>query len=329
MKSLQFALLATCMSAGSAFAQESPEEQETGVTAPFSLPAAPDTQAAAEKDILVEAPPTLNERKRELKKMISSLLRNPRSGRTLGTFFDAPCPKVFGLPPEAAEAIRQRILLNAKQLDANRRNPRENCKHNISVIFVPSGKGPAQDWFDIDSEVLKHLLSYERVRVIEEDGPVRAWSYDAVRSHDGFLLPDRTGRRLNQLARFANRVPFATRLKSQATAEIGGSVVMIELESANGKTLNQLADYATMRALANLGGIDPETAPAASTILTLFQDGEDAPQELTSFDRSFLTKLYSLPRNTLENRYYSSIAASVANNEKSAGVTSLSTTPKP
>lgn len=291
------------------------------VAAPLSAQDAAPAAASAqtESDILVEAPPTARERQLELKAMVSDLIRNPRVGRTVATFLEAPCPKVFGLPERAAKAIEARMLENARELELNRRNPRKNCKHNVSVIFVPESEGPASSWLDDETPALKHLLSFQRHRVINEEGPVRAFSRDFIRSADGARIPENNHRQLGQVGLNVNPVPYATRILVPIQVEIGGSAVMIEMAAARGKTSQQLAYYATMRALANLGGIDPETTPAAPTILTLFQD-ENPPEELTNFDRAFLSMLYSTNRRSSKNRYYSVIAARAANWEREAGL---------
>ncbi|MEM7703000.1 MAG: hypothetical protein AAF251_13760 [Pseudomonadota bacterium] len=272
-------------------------------------------RAEPDGGILVEAPPSKGERKRELRRMISDLFRNPRSGRTVATFLDSPCPEVFGIPDTSGAAIASRIRANAAQLGVNRRTPRENCKRNISVIFVGPEKGQASDWLADDSELLDHLLLYERTRVLKEEGPVRAWTYKKVLSADGFDIPDRNGRSAASLANFANRVVFPTRLSKPISVELSGAVVMIEREKAHGKSLEQLADYATMRAFADLNGMSSEHAYAAPTILTLFEDN-DAPGALTGFDRAFLSKLYRAPRNSRKNRFFSVIAANAERDER-------------
>ncbi|MEL6707289.1 MAG: hypothetical protein AAFP79_03320 [Pseudomonadota bacterium] len=283
---------------------------------PSPQPAEPDG------DIIVEAPPSKAERKRELRRMISGLFRNPRSGRTVATFLDAPCPEVFGIPDAIGAAIASRIRANAADLGVNRRDPRENCKRNISIIFVGPEKGQAIDWLTDDSDLLDHLLLYERTRVLNEEGPVRAWTYKNVLSADGFDIPDRNGRSAASLANFANRVIFPTRLSKPISVELSGAVVMIERQKAEGKTLEQLADYATMRAFADLNGLGSEHAYAAPTILTLFEN-EGAPGELTDFDRAFLSKLYRAPRNSRTNRFYSVIAANAERSEREASLSVL------
>jgi hypothetical protein len=70
-------------------------------------------------------------------------------------------------------------------------------------------------------------------------------------------------------------------------------VVVFDLDQVHGKSLDQLADYATMRGLAQTRPV--EDAPAMDTILTLFHSASP-PQALTQFDRAYLAALYdSIP----------------------------------
>ena len=57
-----------------------------------------------------------------------------------------------------------------------------------------------------------------------------------------------------------------------------------------GKTLLQLADYATMRSLAFTRETRGE--PAAATILSLFDGDGPKPERLTAFDLAYLDSLY-------------------------------------
>lgn len=272
-----------------------PNAQETAQTDPQS-------------DIIVTAPkdaPTKLERQKELRDMVTDIFRKPREGRTVGTFFEAICPNIVGLPDNAAKVIKARIEENAARLGANRRDPSTPCVPNVLVKFIPPDKGAPKEWLTYDSDELDHLLSYQRMWVLNEEGPVRAWNKIQIRSADGIPIPERSYGRFQQAQ---NRLRSTSRLRNPTTTEIRSAVVLIELVSANGKTLQQLADYATMRALASTGEIDTESALAADTILTLFQDG-DAPEGLTTFDQAVITGLYQKSRNTQAKKYYSGIAA--------------------
>lgn len=269
---------------------------------PITLPS---SEEKNNDEIIVEAPPTVTERRRELRKMVTSLFRNPRREMTIASFGLPVCPKVFGLPDDAALAISARMKENARSMGV-RTAKSDKCRHNISVIFVPPSEGPAKTWLDEDSEPLKHLLMWQRMNVLKEHGPVRAWNHEAVRSDEGLLIPNRTGVPIDETLAM-NQIWMASRISLPISMEISGAAVLIELEAANGKTIEQLGDYATMRTLANIGGIDPETVPAAPTILTLFQDDEP-PEELTTFDRALISKLYSMRGNARKKRFYSNIA---------------------
>jgi len=156
--------------------------------------------------------------------------------------------------------------------------------------------------------MLGHLLSYQRLAVLDESDPVRAWTVNRERSADGAPLPNATGQRVSGALSFTNSLRSVSRLKVNATIEIAEAAVMIELASAQGKTLMQLADYASMRTFGNSRGLSPDASPAAETILTLFRD-DDPPDELTNFDRALISKMYSTSRNANARRYYSNIAA--------------------
>jgi hypothetical protein len=90
---------------------------------------------------------------------------------------------------------------------------------------------------------------------------------------------------------------------------------MIELPQAIGKSLVQLADYASMRTFGNSRAISPDTAPAARTILTLFQ-AEDAPAELTTFDQPMLSTLYETSPTATKSLLFGNVARRVTRMEQ-------------
>lgn len=268
----------------------------------------PPTAPENDNQIVVEAPRGERERRAELRKMITDVINRPRAGRTVATYFEAICPKVIGLPEAESQVIEKRIARNAQALGANRREPREKCAPNLTVIFVPARNGPPEAWLTDDNDMLGHLLSYQRAAVLNDADPVRAWTTNVLRTADGMELPNNTGQEITGALNTANQLRQVSRLRTNTTVEITGSVVMIELASAIDKTLGQLADYATMRTLGNTRGLGADANPAADTILTLFRD-EDPPEALTTFDRALISKMYDTSRNSLANRYYTNIAA--------------------
>ncbi|MEM9312670.1 MAG: hypothetical protein AAGA34_14605 [Pseudomonadota bacterium] len=265
--------------------------------------------------IIVEAPLTERERRAQLREMVTDIINKPRDGRTVATYFQAVCPRVIGLPEAETRVIEERIRENADTLGVNRRRPGKDCDPNVTVVFVPPSKGPPEAWMTSENDMLQHLLSYQRNTILNEHDPVRAWTFNEVRSADGAPLPNPNGQRISGAQSFANPVRLLSRLRTNSTVEIKGSAVMIELTSAMNKTLGQLADYASMRTFGNSRSLAPDAAPAADTILTLFRD-ENPPEGLTTFDRALISKLYATSRNSLARRYYNNIASRAFEMEK-------------
>src|SRR5690606_21420886 len=82
-----------------------------------------------------------------------------------------------------------------------------------------------------------------------------------------------------------SRITFPTR------EDIVSVMVLFDREQVKGKTLLQLADYATMRGLAATR--ETKGQPAAQTILSLFDGEGPKPERLTVFDVAYLTRLYA------------------------------------
>ena len=296
---------AALLSAGHALAQDaiSNEAQELDVASP------------GEPEIIVQAPTEPHERRIELREMVADVMNEPRKGRTVGTFFEAICPKVMGLPEAETRVIEERIRENADALGANRRNPSKNCNPNVYVIFLRDSFGKPADWMTSENDMIGHLLSYQRQEVLDEHDPVRAWTVQEDRTADGTPLTNSYGQRISGALSYGNSVRQLSRLRTNSQVEISQAAVMFELASAQGKTLQQLADYASMRTFGNARGLKADVTPAADTILTLFRD-EEPPEGLTIFDRAFVSKLYSTSRNSLARRYYSNIAGKAFRMEK-------------
>ena len=74
------------------------------------------------------------------------------------------------------------------------------------------------------------------------------------------------------------------------------TLVMFEADAVIGLSPIQIADYASLRLLAQTGEVPAEGANAPDTILSLFSAPAEAPLQMTRADRAYLRSLYSLPR---------------------------------
>lgn len=257
--------------------------------------------------IIVTAPPTESERRTQIRRMAREVIRKPRQGYPIARFFLPVCPKVFGLSLIDAKEIEFRIRQNAREYGPGERTS-ENCNPNLKIVFLAESVGPADTWLDHDSESLSHLLSYQKQRVLDENGPVRAWNVTELRTFDGRPLESLAG---------VNNVQLNSRLTYPVTSEITAAMMLIEFNAAKTKTLKQLADYASMRAFLGTQSVDSGTATPADTILTLFSD-DAGPEELTEFDRALIDKMYSMPRNANSARIFGAVSTLAVNLEKAS-----------
>jgi hypothetical protein len=261
--------------------------------------------------IIVRPPPTEAERKRELREFTREVIRPPRMNQPVAKFAYPVCVAVLGLAPDDAEVVAGRIRDNADALGVGAdREP--GCVPTVRVAFMGPTAGPAAKWLGMDSPQLSHLASYQRERVLAETGPVRAWNRIAVRDATGQAFRPQLGDQL-RFPTFTEIEPLS-RTDPIVTTEITGAAVLIAREAADGLTLGQLADYATMRAL--LGTGSPEGRVPAPTILTLFDDPAP-PEGLTEFDRALVRELYDVSRNAKPRRVYNDIARAAVAAERS------------
>ena len=268
-------------------------------------------------NIIVTPPPSETERREALRDFTREVIRPPRMNHPLATFAYPVCVQVRGLAPEDGEAIAERIRENAEALGVGA-NRQSDCVPTVRVAFMGPAAGPAESWLNADSPQLAHLATFQRERVLAESGPVRAWNRVVVRDIDGGLLPfDKNNARvIGDQSRFPEftQVDQFHAIDPVVTTEITGAAVLIARDAAEGFTLAQLADYATMRSLVGTGA--PEGAVPTATILTLF-DGGDAPAGLTDFDRTLVRELYDARRNVKPRRVYNDIARAAAAAEPS------------
>jgi hypothetical protein len=204
--------------------------------------------------------------------------------------FEAPlCPGVNGLRRDAAKRIVDRIRENAARIKL--RVGKANCSPNLIIVFAEDGRELLNALSRSPSRMLRLVSAAEKQELLTEDAPVRVWNNIRTISLVSPPGPVRIWRDKEQAPSLASKVVMFL----PARKEIMSALVVFDHEAVIGLTLDQLADYATMRGLAH-------TRPASGdqpmqTILSLFADGEDRPAELTSFDLGYLQGLYFGPPN--------------------------------
>lgn len=234
--------------------------------------------------------------RRETLRWFGAISGYPDSDRPLSRLTEPLCIASSGLPATLALPIADRMLGHAERLGIKLGG--EKCRPNVLILFVDHG--PAHIAWLIDHRPgMFGELAYADVRALAKNkGPVHAWHMTALTSRDGDPLIAMPGE-LPTL-----HIPSASRINLPVKSHIAAAVVMIERDAVMGRTVEQIADYATMRALAV---VRPRQASGVSTILTLF-DGDAAPGALTAFDWGYLRGLYAGQGNRAPALQYAAMA---------------------
>ena len=230
-----------------------------------------------------EKPPSrvVNRQARAITETRGDLLHSP-----LARIEDRLCPGVLGLRRDAAELMIDRIRWNAERLGMWMADD-ANCAPNLIVAFVDDGKAAIAELERNRSWLFNSLTLPERRALLAEDGPVRVWSTTAMKTVTGMPVPRRES---------LDRPPVVqmnaahSKIYINVREDITQVVVLFDREKARGKTVIQLADYATMRGFARTK--PAEAGAALDTVLALFDESAEPPGGMTDFDVAYLRSLY-------------------------------------
>lgn len=247
---------------------------------------APAPAARADDDIVVTGErPSRGEVSRQARDVtdIGSDIRD----RPLARIEDRLCPGVIGLKRYAAELMIDRIRWNGERLDMWMADG-TGCAANLIIAFVDDGQATIAELVDNQPWLFETLARHERVALLAERGPVRVWTTAQTRTRDGMPIARRenlTHPPVVQMAMAHSKLYLTIR------EDITQVVVLFDREGVRGKSIIQLADYATMRGFAR-------TRPAAGdasldTILALFDPAHEPPPGLTDFDQAYLRSVYN------------------------------------
>lgn len=218
------------------------------------------------------------------------------SAEAFARFSRPICVGVHGLQPQNAQAVINRIYDNA-EVAGIEINAEEGCGANVWVMIV---KDPAATFEKLKEErswMVRPLTKFERKRVRQQDGPVRAWNLTTVRDDSGAPVP--TGTEVGagaQLARTLGeplpsvQARWASRVHNATRRDIEMSIILIARSALANVDAFSLADYSTMRALGRTE--EPEAGEwTYDTVLNLF-DERGRVDRLSAFDRAYLRSLY-------------------------------------
>ncbi|MFN4113365.1 MAG: hypothetical protein ACK4GD_05445 [Sphingomonadaceae bacterium] len=265
--------------AGAAMAEQ---DNPSVLTAPPRAPA----------DIIVTG--DREEQVRAVRALTSDLVIPARIDKPFARFHQPFCPATVGIKTDYAVVINGLMRANAKEVGAP--VGAEDCTPNALLMFAKDGSSAIEQLREDQAWLFKGVPP-SKIREMAGPGEMTyAWSTSEVRGVDG--RPMRIVMIGDPPREAAVNEQFQTgRLNPPIRMDVMGAAVLIDLDHVGGKTLEQLAAYATIRLLATVRDREPDEVGTVPSVLSLFTQPEQAPAGLTRFDLSLLRAFYAMRPN--------------------------------
>jgi hypothetical protein len=212
------------------------------------------------------------------------------------------CPKVTGLSPDHARIVTGRVRDDIAAIGAPLAGA--DCRTNFLIAFVSDGKEVVKLIDRKRSSRMAQVQGPDRRALLESDAPIRWWYTISTGSSDGSALtmapPGTMGNNEGGGSILPSGIPVglsagSSLLRAPTVRTLSAATVIIDVNRAQGVSLNATASYA---AFVGLAEVRAKAAPPLASILNLFaaQAGPaGAINDLTDWDRRFLVRLYDLP----------------------------------
>ena len=238
--------------------------------------------AASEESILVQG-----QRSGEKAPSVISQLRSiieVADSEQLARFEDAVCPMVIGMPRDLTAVLTRLIKENVVAVGGE--VAEAGCTVNAAVIFIDNPRQLVRALYKEEPSFFFTFTPREFYYFAEQPRPVFSWHLTNTYTRDGTYMS-------NQIRHAA-----ATRLYTNIREDMEAGLVVIDRAQTEGKSLRQLADFATMHLLLDVkpkaGKLDHRS------ILSLFEKrmrGAAVPASMSQFDRAALTGFYTQREN--------------------------------
>ena len=256
----------------------------TIATAASGQEAVPDATRENPGDIVVEG--SRHSPQEQARRLAVEVTKHAPMETPVARFQGAPCFGTVGLPAAMGQALVNRMMDNA--LAAGAPVAPDGCKPNVLVLFMNDATAELKKLRETQKELFSDIPPDEMRANVRSEGPVQVLNTVEVRGKDGDAINGQPGQLPEVKLRSPTRIMLPTRL------DLIGSVVIIARSAVPGKSIDQLADYATMRSLARTRDSDPQST---GTILSLFTAATPPAAGMTQFDRAYLRALYLVPAN--------------------------------
>jgi hypothetical protein len=253
-----------------------------GLLASAAMAQTPSEPAASDEAIVVEGQrPT--ERPPSVITQLRTIIAEADSDQ-LARFEMAVCPMVIGMPRDITAVLTRLIKENVVAVGGKVAEP--GCSVNAAVIFIDNPLELVRALHKEEPSFFYTFTPREFYYFAEQPQPVFSWHLTNTYTRDGAYY--------SKVIRHAS----ASRLYTNIREEMEAGIVVVDRAQTKGKTLRQLADFATMHLLLDVkpraGRFDK------SSILSLFEKrmkGSSPPPRFSRFDQAALTGFYTQREN--------------------------------
>lgn len=227
------------------------------------------------------------------------------------------CPRAIGIEPAHAAIVEARIREVADAIGASVAG--KSCDANIAVVFTRDGGRFVRRIAQQSPKRMAEVPIEVRDALHEGPAPVRWWYATGVASRYGTPAsmaddPGTGGYTEGGEPVIPSGIPTISSYNGGSIISTGvargilSATVVVDVDRADGRTLDQIASYAAFVALAE---IRAGKVPPAGSILGLFDAG-DAAREMTDRDIAFLSALYRLQLDRTALRHRNGLTGALA-----------------
>lgn len=240
------------------------------------------------------------------------------AGRGLARWRASLCVGVVNFRSDVGQYLADKVSDEARALGLDAGEP--GCRPSVIIVGTDDGAGLTRDWVNTRPNAFHTGIgamtrSRAALRKIQEgDAPVRWW-------HVSIPMDTHSGQAAIRLPGEENAPQIATssasRLRSQVVDYLARVVIVVDVTKLDDITLEQLADYVSLIALAQ---VDPQgDVSGFNTVLNVFE-GTASVTGLTEWDRGYLAALYGLDASHVRPGHQAgAMAASLERERRTAG----------
>jgi hypothetical protein len=270
--------------------------------------------------IVVTGQPVTREQARERAATFVRQIGVARGDTSAARFIDPVCVRVLGIAESYAALVAERMRAIAGE--ARITVAPEGCRPNVIVSFVGDASALVRDIARRSPTRFQHVALDQREALLNGNAPIRWWYLTETRSRHSMRNapqsvqtgstpgPDGQSTTSSTLdVESLNEYGGGSHISNSVHRAILEANVVIDLDQAEGQTLQAVAAYAAFVAFSE---VRPSAPPPTGSILGLFAT-ESGSMGLTDWDLAFLRALYQIPLDRQARRHRGMIVRDMVN----------------